>query len=369
MTQSCDGVPVTETRGDTALIKNSATSVWFSEPRTVDLRKEDVPEPKAGEVTVDAVASLVSRGTEMLAYRGELQPKMDLGLPTAAGAATFPIKYGYQVVGRIVGAGPESGFDQGDLVFTRHPHQTRFTMGVQNGMVRRIPQGISVADAVFINLAEVALGCLHDVPIRHGDTVVVFGLGVVGTIACLLAQQAAGSGRVFGVDPVDGRRRLAESMGVESPVTPDEVEDLVFAQSDSRGADVVVEVTGNPAVIQNAIAVCGREGTIAIVSFYGARSAQLAFEDRFHFLRQRIVSCQVGRVGSGLEPRWDRSRRFEVSARLCQQLEVSRMLTHESTIDNAPAAYRFLDLHPSEVTAMAFNYGNSPLTQATSQVQ
>ena len=349
--------------------QNGATSVWFAGPQIVDLRQEAVPEPGEGEVTVEAVASLISRGTEMLAYRGELQPDMDLGLPTVAGSATFPIKYGYQVVGRVVAAGPGAGFDNGDLAFTRHPHQTRFTMGVQNGMVRRIPEGVSVADAVFINLAEVALGCLHDVPVRHGDTVVVFGLGVVGTIACLLAQQAAGPGRVFGVDPIDGRRRLAASLGVENPVTPDEVEDVVFAQSDSRGADVVVEVTGNPAVIQNAIAVCGREGTIAIGSFYGARSAQLEFNDRFHFLRQRIVSCQVGRVGSGLEPRWDRSRRFETSALLCEEFGVSRMLTHESTIDSAAAAYRFLDEHPNDVTALAFNYGHSPLTEATHKVQ
>jgi threonine dehydrogenase-like Zn-dependent dehydrogenase len=174
---------------------------------------------------------------------------------------------------------------------------------------------------------------------------------------------------VFGVDPVDGRRRLAATLGVERPVTPDEVEGAVFAQSDARGADVVIEVTGNPAVIQNAIAVCGREGTIAIVSFYGARSAQLEFNDRFHFLRQRIVSCQVGRVGSGLEPRWDRSRRFDTSARLCEQFRVSRMLTHESMIDDATAAYRFLDEHPNDVTALAFNYGDSPLTEASHRVQ
>jgi threonine dehydrogenase-like Zn-dependent dehydrogenase len=130
-----------------------------------------------------------------------------------------------------------------------------------------------------------------------------------------------------------------------------------------------VEVTGNPAVIQSAIGICGREGTIAIVSFYGRRAAQLEFNDRFHFLRQRIVSCQIGRVGSGLEPRWDRARRFETSALLCQQLEVNRMLTHEAAIGDAAAAYRLLDEHPNDVTALAFNYGDSPLTAVSHRVE
>jgi alcohol dehydrogenase len=334
----------------------------------VELREESVPRPGDTQVTIEAIGSLVSRGTEMLAYRGELQPDMDLGLETAAGSATFPIKYGYQVVGRVVAAGGESGFEEGEIVFTRHPHQTLFTMTALNGYVRKLPDEVSVADGLFVNLAEVALGALHDVPVRFGDVVVVFGLGVVGSIAALLAQQAAGTGLVVGVDPIPGRRDMAHDLGVRVAVSPEEAPNLVMGNTAGRGADVVIEASGNPGVIQDAIEVCGREGTIAVVSFYGARRAESGFNDRFHFLRQRIVSCQVGRVGSGLEPRWDRARRFETSALICSHFGVSRLLSHEARISEAADAYRLLDQRPDEVTALAFTYDSGSLSGSTRSV-
>jgi hypothetical protein len=45
------------------------------------------------------------------------------------------------------------------------------------------------------------------------------------------------------------------------------------------------------------------------------------------------------------------------------------MLTHEAAIGDAAAAYRLLDEHPNDVTALAFNYGDSPLTTVSHRVE
>ena len=43
-----------------------ATALWFTATRTAALRDEQVAPPGPGQVTVRAIASLVSAGTEML---------------------------------------------------------------------------------------------------------------------------------------------------------------------------------------------------------------------------------------------------------------------------------------------------------------
>jgi hypothetical protein len=84
----------------------TARGLWFTKARQAELMEEPVKAPTGTEVTVRAIASLVSAGTEMLVYRGELPAEDELGLETCAGSFGFPVKYAYQVVGEVVEAGP-----------------------------------------------------------------------------------------------------------------------------------------------------------------------------------------------------------------------------------------------------------------------
>src|SRR3712207_1471378 len=82
-----------------------ARALWFSAPRAAEFRSERVRLAAPGEVCVEAIASALSQGTEMLVYRGEIPADLPLDLPTLAGSFSFPIKYGYATVGRILDAG------------------------------------------------------------------------------------------------------------------------------------------------------------------------------------------------------------------------------------------------------------------------
>ena len=83
-----------------------ADTLWFTAARTAELRQDDVPDPGPDEVTVRGIASLVSAGTEMLVYRGEVSEDLPLDLPTFAGSFSFPIKHGYASAGRVLDTGP-----------------------------------------------------------------------------------------------------------------------------------------------------------------------------------------------------------------------------------------------------------------------
>src|SRR5207244_12500508 len=88
----------------------TAHGLWFTAARRAELLEEPIKKPSGTEVTVRAIASLVSAGTEMLVYRGELPAEDDLGLETCAGSFGFPVNYAYQGVGDVVEAGADSWF-------------------------------------------------------------------------------------------------------------------------------------------------------------------------------------------------------------------------------------------------------------------
>jgi 2-desacetyl-2-hydroxyethyl bacteriochlorophyllide A dehydrogenase len=330
----------------------TARGLWFRSVRSAELRSEPVGEPQQGEILVRALYSLVSAGTEMNVYRGEAASALEVGLPTRKGDFPFPIQFGYQVIGTVEAAGANTGYVEGDLVFCQHPHQDRFVVSTE--FVFSVPSGLSPRAAAFSNLCNVALNCHLDVPVRFGDCCVVSGLGVIGTFAAQLARRTAGS--LVLVDPLASRRRFAQSVGADAVVSPDEAVAAVEALSDGRGADVYIEASGAPAALQTALQSTGVEGTVAVISYYGNRPAQLTLSPEFHLRRQRIVSSMVGMVGSGLQPRWDKRRRMATAMHLVAQLDTESMITHELPFESAPDAYALIDSSPADVLGVLLDY-------------
>jgi 2-desacetyl-2-hydroxyethyl bacteriochlorophyllide A dehydrogenase len=329
-------------------------ALWFMGPRRAEIRSEEVPEPVGEEVTVRALVSLVSAGTEMLIYRGEANPEAELGLETARGSFGFPVKYAYQTVGEVIAVGERSRHHVGEIVFCRHPHQDVFTLPGQGWLLAPVPEGLVPERAVFANLLEVALTSQLDVPTRHGDCVVVFGQGVVGSLCAQLARRTAG--RLAVVDPVPARRELALRWGADQAFTPDEAVAGVEAMSEGRGADIAIEATGAPAALQAAIRCTAQEGTIVAVSFFGTRVVPLVLSPEFHFRRQRIVSAQVSNIGSGLQPRWSFTRRTNVAFDLLRQAWLHTPVSHRFPFEQAPAAYQLIDNRPEEVLGVLLTY-------------
>jgi 2-desacetyl-2-hydroxyethyl bacteriochlorophyllide A dehydrogenase len=302
------------------------------------------------------VVSLISAGTELLVYRGEVSAEQGLGLETCAGTFGFPVKYAYQVIGEVVEAGPDSGFHPGELVFCRHPHQSLFTLDGSGFLVARVPSDLTPERAVFVNLLEVAVNAALDVPVRFGDVVVVSGQGVVGSFCAQLARRTAG--KLIAVDPIEARRARALRLGADAAVHPDEAGPAVEDLSLGRGADVCIEASGAPAALQAAIEVTGQEGTIVAVSYFGSRLVALQLSPEFHFRRQRIVSSQVSSLGSGLQPRWTVERRNRAAFDLLRSDWLDTPVSHRFAFERAPEAYRILDEGADRAMGILLVYGD-----------
>lgn len=316
----------------------SARAVWFKGPREVEIRSEAVPDPANGQVTVDGVVSLVSTGTEMIVYRGEATSDDPMPL-NSAGSYDFPIKYGYQVVGRVAES-RFAAFPAGTRVFVRHPHQTRFTVTVEGYALIAIPDEVDDEAAAFLNLGRVAHNALVDAETAAGETVVVHGLGIVGSLAARMLRPAAG--RLIVVDPVASRRALAEQWGADVAVAPADAAEAIETATQGRGADVSIEASGAGPALQAAIDTTGEEGRIIVVSYYGRTPVPLRLAPEFHWRRQRIISSHATAFARATNA-WDIDRRNAAVFGLLPSLGVTDLVSLRLPLERAAEGYRALD--------------------------
>jgi threonine dehydrogenase-like Zn-dependent dehydrogenase len=165
-------------------------------------------------------------------------------------------------------------------------------------------------------------------------------LGAVGIlVAALLARAGA---VVLGSEPEPARRRAAEAFGVQA-IAPDELPEAVAAGTGSRGADLVVETSGNPQALASSLGLLAHEGTALVCSWYGTKPASLPLGAAFHRRRLALRSTQVSTLPAALSARWDRGRRAELAWRLTRELPLQVLATHAFPFEGAAEAYAYAD--------------------------
>jgi 2-desacetyl-2-hydroxyethyl bacteriochlorophyllide A dehydrogenase len=327
-----------------------ARAVHFVAPRRVELREVEVPDPPEGHLLVATEWSGISSGTELLAYRGEVDPELPLDetLGALAGTFAYPFRYGYSAVGRVVR--PAAPFREGQRVFAFHPHQDRFVTDAREAVA---VDDLDPRAATLYPLVETAVQVCLDAAPRLGETVVVVGLGAVGTLAAaLLARTGA---VVLGSEPEPARRSAAQALGVRA-VDPDEVEEAVAAQTGGRGADLVVESSGSPRALAAALGLLAHEGTALVCSWYGTKPVPLPLGDAFHRRRLAVASTQVSTLPAALTARWDRSRRAELAWALTRELPLGALATHGFAFEEAAEAYACADRKGDGLIHAALRY-------------
>jgi 2-desacetyl-2-hydroxyethyl bacteriochlorophyllide A dehydrogenase len=333
-----------------------ATGVWFPRQKAVELREERLGRLEDGEVHVRAIVSGLSHGTEMLVYRGQVPPDLELDLPTLRGSYAFPIKFGYASVGRVVEVGEGVVSPRpGDLVFVHHPHQDEYVAPAS--LACALPAGLDPELGVFLANLETAVNVLLDAHPRIGERAVIFGLGVVGLLLTQLLR-LSGVERVVAVDPVERRRLLARETGADVVLAGDEdVSAAVREVTDGRGADLAIEASGNEEALNDAIACVAFQGTVIVCSWYGTKPVRLRLGEHFHRGRVRMASSQVSTIDPALQPRWDRPRRLRYARELLSRLRLKPLISHRIPFERAAEAYRLVDEQSDQTVQVVLTYG------------
>ncbi len=151
-----------------------------------------------------------------------------------------------------------TGFDPGGFAdYIRIP-----AVNVQRGVLK-VPAQVSDDAASMVEPLGCAVRAQRKMGVRAGDSVVILGAGVSGTLH-LLAAHALGAGPVFVADIQPERRRLAARFGAEHVLDP--AGDLGSAVREvlGRGADHVIVCAGQAAAVSAGLAAVNRGGTVCM---------------------------------------------------------------------------------------------------------
>jgi 2-desacetyl-2-hydroxyethyl bacteriochlorophyllide A dehydrogenase len=331
--------------------REKARAVQFSAPRRVELVEVELSDPAEGQVLVRTERSGISSGSELLAFRGEIDPGLSLDerLEAFGGTFAFPFRYGYACVGRVeTSRTPE--VEEGSLVFAFHPHQDRFVVAGADVVVL---DRVAARQATLFPFVETALQATLDAgPVAH-DSVVVLGLGVLGILVSLLLERAGA--RVVAAEPRPFRRELATSLGVRA-VEPAQLSTIVTEVTGGRGAPLVVEASGSPTALAPTLDLLAHEGTALVASWYGTNPVTLPLGAAFHRRRLTIRSTQVSSIPAAQTADWSLTRRRAVARSLISELPLADLATHELPIERVRDAFELLDGDAPEALHVALCY-------------
>lgn len=339
-------------------------ALYFTAPRQVEIREEDVPPLEAGEAMVRTRYSAISAGSEMLIYRGEAPEGLaaDDKIAALAGALKFPLKYGYAVVGEVVEVG--EGVAEtwvGREVFAFNPHESVFVARVEEMIP--IPEDIPLEEASLLANMETAVNLVMDGQPMLGEGVVVFGQGIVGLLTTALLGEHP-LAQLITLDGYASRREASLALGASHSLAAggaDVVEEVRALLRDGRGyegADLVYELSGRPETLDQAIGVAGFDGRVVVGSWYGVKRANLELGEHFHRNRVQVVSSQVSTLTPVLRGRWSRERRFAVAWEAMGRIGLGRLISHKYALSEAGEAYRMLDERADETLQVVLTYGD-----------
>jgi D-arabinose 1-dehydrogenase-like Zn-dependent alcohol dehydrogenase len=276
-------------------------AAWLGHGKGFEIREYPVPDPAPGAVLIRVSLANIC-GSDMHYWKGELD--------FARRGRPLPLNTGHEHTGRVAKLGAGLTVDsagqplrEGDRVIYRYftpcgrcrlclrrqfkscptrqanwnvtcdvwPHfqggyGQYFYLGPGHALFK-LPDVITDAMAAGINCALTQVyAALEIAGLRLGQTVVIQGAGGLGVYACGVAREM-GAGRIVVIDGVEERLALARAFGADAVVDLREFPtkaariERVLAVTDGWGGDVVLELVGNPNVVDEGLRMTAPEGT------------------------------------------------------------------------------------------------------------
>jgi len=140
-----------------------------------------------------------------------------------------------------------------------------------------LPASLTGPDQALVEPLAVALHGLRRARLLRGEAVTVLGGGPIG-LATTAWARALNAGPVLVSDPVARRRDLATKLGADVVVDPF-AEDLggLCATALGGAPSLVVECSGKPGLIDQAMSLCGVDGRVTVVGACMRRDAILPY--------------------------------------------------------------------------------------------
>ncbi len=196
-----------------------------------------------------------------------------------------------------------------------------------------LPDKVSFEEGAMVEPAAVAAHAIRSGGVKTGDAVVVFGAGPIGLLAAQWAR-LHGAHSVTLVDIDDEKSAYAAPLGFAAPCNPsrEDVVERVRAITE-RGADVVIEATGSPAALEQAVQ-CAR--TFGIVVLLGNPSGPMTLSQNAYWTVLRRELRLVGSWNSAYArlPRNEWALALSYMAK--GDLDAASLISHRPSLEALP---------------------------------
>jgi len=311
--------------------------VVFKDKRKVELVDSEIPKPKESQLVIKTNRTLISTGTELSVLSGEAPDNS-----VWARLFSFPYIAGYTNLGEVIECGegvPQSLL--GKKVVGDGNHAMYVATNINE--IREVPDYIDDDCSIFFNLAEIAMHGVRKGCIRWGDSVAIYGAGIIGQL-CAQFCLMCGASKVFVIDVSDYRLGLLPKHNRLITIQPDKQDIISIVKENNRDrlVDIVYEVTGNEHLIPSEFAVLRDEGTLVMVS---SPLGPTLFD--FHDLCNRTSVRIIGahnfshpKTATTDNP-WTNKRDCEFFFDMIknQDIDLSRMISHRVPYTEAQKIY------------------------------
>jgi 2-desacetyl-2-hydroxyethyl bacteriochlorophyllide A dehydrogenase len=311
----------------------------FVGPGNCELRPFEEAAPGPGEVLVETLVSAVSAGTE----RAYLLSLENTGI-------SYPYVAGYSQVGRVVASGYGNVPQPGELVASSGPHASLHLTHASRTFV--LPRGVSVEHASLLQMGFIALQGVRKAAIVPGEQVLVLGCGLIGQLAAQFA--VAAGGRVTAAARSPERLAVSRACGIPATLT---VQDR--KQLDAQRADVIIDATGVPGSIHDAVAAAARGGRIVLLGSNRGISIDID-QSALRSKRLTIVGAHVASVPAVDSSRhaWPRKRECELFLDFLARgrLHIDPLITRRTSPTDCAEVYRDLAEGKAKPVAILFDW-------------
>jgi threonine 3-dehydrogenase len=316
-----------------------------------ELIERQVPEPGPGEVLLHMEAASIC-GTDYHLFSWDEWAAENLVLPRILG---------HELAGTVAACGPGvSRVREGDLVGVEshivdwtcslcrrgemHLCRNLRVIGVHTdgGFAEHVV--IPEANAIASNGLEPAVVALQEpmgnavhaafVEPLEGRTVAVTGCGPIGLCSVGIAK-ASGAALVIATDTEPYRLELATAMGADLVIDATEADAVarILAATGGEGVDVVLEMSGSQAALDQALAFIGGGGRISLLGIFG----QPVRVDLSNLVIEKGLRV-YGVYGRRIYDTWERTQALLRAG----ALDVSPIITHRFALADWRQAFELI---------------------------
>ena len=264
-------------------------------PRTIELQTREALKPGPNEVVI-AVEHAGICGTDLALFSGDYTVPLPLvcghefvGTVNSIGDGVNPSWIGKRVTAEI---------NNTCIAYNNSSPCPACARNMPHHCLKRTVTGIITHDGAFAEEVSVPVGALHEIPetidpvtatlteplaaalqtfemtpVKGNETVVVQGPGRLGILIVLVA--ALQGLNVIAVSRSEAKRQRALQFGASEAWSPEEAEQNIRETTEGLGADIVVEATGQPDGVQEALKLVRPRGTLSLKTTCGQPSGKM----------------------------------------------------------------------------------------------